>query len=479
MKKIFKYLIIVASIILLMGSCDDFLNEIPKSSLTPENSFNSASDWEKALNSAYAMLQEVFVGKYTITLNEFGTDEVEPFDRSWAAYNELMLYTFSSSHEFFRVHYIWCYDGIKRCNTVIDMPSSAPVSSSEREMMIAQAKFLRSIYYFDLVASYGGVPLWTSAYIDKKNISKPRATADEVYDLIVNDMSEAAEVLPESWPDNEKGKATKYAAYSLLGRYYLQWGKPQEALSALNNVIGKFSLYEDYADIFSPSHKNEEIENIFEVQFSHSGKWGLEGSIQSSYWGPRGGGGPTAGGFGWGGFGPTQYLYDSYDDNDKRKEAFFCTEYLGVPQTPPCIMKYRDPNYGNEIEDDDLNYIMVRYPDVLLMKSEALNDLNDSSNDKYECLNIIRRRAGLKDITASDGLSKEQFASVILEERLHELCCEHHRRFDLIRFGKLIEQVQAAHPEVNIKQYHYLYPIPQEAIDSNDSMSEDDQNEGY
>ena len=141
-------------------------------------------------------------------------------------------------------------------------------------------------------------------------------------------------------------------------------------------------------------------------------------------------------------------------------------------------MKYRDPDYGNEIEDDDLNYIMMRYPDVLLMKSEALNNLGDNSNDKYECLNIVRRRAGIKEITAADGLTKEQFADVILEERLHELCCEHHRRFDLVRFGKLAEQVGKAYGVV-LKDTHNLYPIPQQAIDNNDAMSDADQNPGY
>lgn len=79
---------------------------------------------------------------------------------------------------------------------------------------------------------------------------------------------------------------------------------------------GKFKLYDNLKDIFDPKNKNQEYENIFEIQFKHSGSWGLEGSIQHSYWGPRNVGGPTNFG-GWGGFGPTQYLYDSYDNNDK------------------------------------------------------------------------------------------------------------------------------------------------------------------
>lgn len=462
-----------------MISCESFLTEIPKSSLTPENSFSGEEDWDKTLTGAYAMLQRVFVGKYAITLGEFGTDEVRPIDMGWAAYAELHKYTFSASHDFLNVHYSDTYEGIKRANTVTDMPSTAPVSSGKRALMIAQAKFLRAVYYFDLVKMYGGVPLWTSAVVDKDQIMKPRETADAIYTQITRDLEEAIPLLPQSWKDaSDKGRATSYAANALLGRVYLQWGKPAQALAALQQVYGKFHLYDNYAHIFLPEHKNEEYENIFEVQFRHSGAWGLEGSLQANYWGPRNVGGPTNGG-GWGGFGASQYLYDSYEDDDLRKEAFFWTSYNGVPQTPPCIKKFVDPKYGNIIEDDELNFILIRYADVLLMMSEALNALNDQTSLKYDCLNQVRLRAGLDKITAADNLSKEKFAEVLLEERLHELCCEHLRRWDLIRFGKLAEQVSEAYPEDNIRimPYHVLYPIPQSAMDANDAMNEN--NEGY
>lgn len=477
MKKIFATIASTLVLFSLVG-CEDFLTEVPKSSLVAENSFSTTSDWEEALTGAYAMLQTVFMEKFTITLNEFGTDEVEPFDLSWAAYVELKKYTFNAQHEFFRCHYIWCYDGVKRANTVLGLPPTANVSDANRKSWVAQAKFLRAIYYFELVTYYGGVPLWTSSAIDPAEISKPRATADEVYELIVKDMEDAAESLPESWPDKaDAGRATSYAAYALLGRFYLQWGKPEKALEALNKIPeGKFTLYSNLNDIFAPAHKNEFKENIFEVQFRHSGNWGLEGSLQSSYWGPRGGGGPTNNAFGWGGFGPTQYLYDQYEPSDKRRAAWFCTEYMGVPQTPPCTMKFRDPDYGDQIEDDDLNYVMMRYADVLLMKAEALNEIGDSSNAKYDCINQVRARAGVAPLS---GLDQVAFKAAVLKERLLELNCEHHRRTDLIRFGKLAEQVHAAFPDIILDEHCNLYPIPQQAIDSNDMMTEKDQNPGY
>lgn len=488
-----KKLIYLAGCLLLLGasSCESFLEETPQSNLTPENSFKTEGDWNSTLTAAYGALQNITAGfeaKYAITLGEFGTDEVKPIDLGWAAYAELHYYTFSPSHVFLDNHYTLCYDGIKRCNIVIDMPAEAPVSDQARNLMIAQAKFVRALLYFDLVRMYGGVPLWTSASVDKEQIMKPRSSAEAVYQTIVQDLQEAASILPASWEaSTDKGRATSLAAYALLGRVQLQRGNPAEALTALNQVYGKFHLYDNYADIFSPDHKNEEYENIFEVQFKHSGKWGEEGSLQHSYWGPRNIPGSTTAFGGWGGFGPSQYLYDSYDKdfdgatvtNDRRKEDFFWTEYAGIPQTPPAIKKFWDSKYGNEIENDDLNFIYIRYADVLLMRAEALNAVDDQTDAKYDCINEVRTRAGLRPITKQDNLSKQAFADAVLLERLKELCCEHLRRFDLIRFGKLIDQVKAAYPDDNIgiKDYHVLYPIPQSAMDANDAITEN--NPGY
>lgn len=468
-----KYLIIILLGCLTMTGCDSFLDQDPKSVLTPDNGYTKPEDWQQTLNAAYGSLQQVFVGKYTITLSEFGTDEVIPFDMGWAAYAQLHHYTFSATHEFIDNHYRACYEGIKRCNAVIDIPSGV-VSNDMRNSMVTQARFLRALYYFDLVRMYGGVPLWTKAAFDRNDVMKPRASVDDTYTLITEDLISALE-LPTTWSDvKDKGRATSLAAQAFLARVYLQWGKPDEALKYCKMLDGKFKLYDNLKDIFDPKNKNQEYENIFEVQFKHSGSWGLEGSLQHSYWGPRNVGGPTNFG-GWGGFGPTQYLYDSYDNIDKRKKAFFFTQYNGVVQSPPSSAKFWDSEYGNVIEDDNLNFILMRYADVLLMKAEALNATGDN-DEKYKALNLVRTRAGLGSITEDDGLNKEQFAELLLQERMHELCCEHMRRWDLIRFGKLAEYMKDR-AGVNIQPYHVLYPLPQAAIDANDAITEN--NTGY
>lgn len=471
MKK--NYFIIVVAL-LALSSCKKFLTEDPRSIQTPENAYNTPEDWQKTLNAAYGALQRVFVGKYTITLGEFGTDEVEPYDLGWAAYSELKMYTFNASHPFFQDHYRVCYEGVKRSNAVIDMPSGV-VDANTRELMVAQAKFLRAVYYFDLVKMYGGVPLWTKSSIDGE-IMKPRSSVDQVYQQITQDMKDAEAALPPAWSNAaDKGRATSYAASAFLARIYLQWGKPAEALAYCNKLSGKFHLYNNLKDIFDPKNKNAEYENIFEVQFRHSGSWGLEGSIQHSYWGPRGVGGPTNFG-GWGGFGPTNYVYNSFAANDKRRAAFFLTTYNGVTQSPATNNKFWDPETGNVIEDDNLNFILIRYADVLLMKAEALNAVKDPSTTKYDALNEVRRRAGIGEITAADNLSEAQFAELVLQERLHELCFEHLRRFDLIRFGKLKSYLKDR-MGIEIQDYHALYPIPQAARDANEAIGEN--NPGY
>jgi hypothetical protein len=468
-----NYLVIILLNCLVITGCEDFLNQTPKSVLTPDNGYTKPEDWQQSLNAAYGSLQEVFVGKYTITLSEFGTDEVIPFDMGWAAYAELHHYTFSATHVFFDNHYRLCYEGIKRCNAVIDMPSDV-VTGNLYKSMVTQARFLRALYYFDLVRMYGGVPLWTKSSIDRDDIMKPRATVDETYTLVTEDLISALE-LPTTWPETkDKGRATSSAAQAFLARVYLQWGKPDEALKYCKMLDGKFRLYDNLKDIFDPKNKNQEYENIFEIQFKHSGSWGLEGSIQHSYWGPRNVGGPTNFG-GWGGFGPTQYLYDSYDGSDNRKRAFFITQYNGVVQSPASSAKFWDSEYGNVIEDDNLNFILIRYADVLLMKAEALNAIGDNE-EKYTALNLVRNRAGLGSITVTDGLNKEQFAELLLQERMHEFCCEHMRRWDLIRFGKLVEYMKDR-AGITIQPYHVLYPLPQAAMDANDAISEN--NSGY
>ena len=275
---------------------------------------------------------------------------------------------------------------------------------------------------------------------------KPRATVDEVYTLITQDM-EAALGLPTSWPNaQDKGRATSYAAQALLARIYLQWGKPGEALKYCRMLEGKFKLYDNLKDIFDPKKQNQEYENIFEIQFKHSGSWGLEGSIQHSYWGPRNVGGPTNFG-GWGGFGPTQYLYDSYDNADKRKKAFFITEYAGVTQTPPSSGKFWDAETGNVIEDDNLKKALVQasrhidsltynrivgrgFSNLTRFQQDIIQDVvcqqADFETENADEINSVLSSYSINGVSAQFGSSWNVFTDkgVAMKRDLYALLCQ-------------------------------------------------------
>ena len=130
------------------------------------------------------------------------------------------------------------------------------------------------------------------------------------------------------------------------------------------------------------------------------------------------------------------------------------------------------------------NYPILRYSDVYLMRAEALNALNPSDAEAYNCLNTVRRRAfGLNMNEASDidikaGLSKEDFLDVILLERRKEFAFEGQRRFDLLRTHKLKEAMMAQNPTIGamVEEKHYLLPIPVTELDANKLL---EQNPGW
>ncbi len=150
----------------------------------------------------------------------------------------------------------------------------------------------------------------------------------------------------------------------------------------------------------------------------------------------------------------------------------------------PHIQKYWDrvnePLAGNTSHD----FPYLRYADVLLMKAEALNELNNGPNvDAYDAVNQVRKRARFNGTTELpilpdlQGLAYQSFKDALLLERRHEFTGEGHRWFDLVRFQKLETLVPIAKPGVQPQPFHYLFPIPQGELDLNPNLLP--QNMGY
>lgn len=470
-----KKIVFISILGIMLAGCSDFLKEQTFSQLTPDNAYLDKAGAAKALNGAYAMLQDGFDYKFAIGLGILGTDEATSYNELFTDHELLVdKYTYSSEYDVFNGVYIDLFEGVKRCNTVIDL---LPAEVEGRELFVAQAQFLRATYYFELVNLFGGVPLWISASADQDNLKKPRSTVDEVYGQIEKDLLEAAPALPlqNIW---DGGRATRYAAYAMLARMYLQRHDYENALKYCDLVIGNgknFELYKNYADIYDPAHKNEGKENIFEIQHRASLKSEDEGSTSTDFFLPIELQGTIY--TGWAMYGPTDYLYNSYEPEDKRFDVTFFTEAAGPDGTlvtfKPHCFKYHNRTPGFPVNDGEQNFPLIRYADVLLMKAEAINGLKvetpQQTEDKFACLNDVRQRAGLEPIENVDAnATKEGFLETLLEERLHEFCFEKSRRRDLIRNDKLQSYVKQRKPDrpVPDKAKEY-YPLPLNALDAN------------
>jgi hypothetical protein len=288
----------------------------------------------------------------------------------------------------------------------------------------------------------------------------------------------------------DNGRPTNWSAKAYLAKAALQQGENlQLAKTKLEDIMlsGRFGLWEDYADVFKIENNNGK-EVLFAISF-------LEGTdLFTTLW--EGGhlvfrtlpggvydGRPNGGGLEI----PTMALYDSFDDEDRRKEVTFMSEDVIngelVEFSSPHIVKYWDrvaePLVNNTANDLQL----IRYADILLMYAEVLNEQNSGSTpDALDAVNQVRRRARFADGVERDvlpdlsAMGYEAFKEAILEERKKELTWEGHRWFDLVRFGKLEEKVSEAKPEVPVSARHYLLPIPQRERDINQNLS---QNPGY
>ncbi|TKG89624.1 RagB/SusD family nutrient uptake outer membrane protein [Puteibacter caeruleilacunae] len=167
-----------------------------------------------------------------------------------------------------------CYDGVAQANNFImnvTAMTDEMIDATAKANYIGEAKFLRALYYFELLNFYGGVPLYdetTDVSKDFNNMLKPRSSADEVRAFIMDDLQEAIATLPKEWTGGEKGRVTRSAAYALRGKVYLYNTEYGKALTDFEEVIKPeygHALYADYAGLFLPGG-DESSEMIFAIQ---------------------------------------------------------------------------------------------------------------------------------------------------------------------------------------------------------------------
>jgi starch-binding outer membrane protein, SusD/RagB family len=467
--------------LLMLVSCEDFLDREPQGLLTQEIFPTTADDALQATNAIYNILRRENFNMGLFPILDIMSDDAHkgstPFDAA-PTVGPYDNFTFTPSQDGLNRWWATLYEGVKRANVVIEKVPAITMDETLKNQYIAEARFLRGLFYFDLVRAWGGVPKVTGTI---PPVQLPRVTAGDIYLLIEEDLLFAAANLPEKSELNttQYGRATKGAARGYLAKVYLFQNKfdkaEQYALEVINS--GQYALEADFDNANSITGEFG-VESIFEV--GAIGKEGLEngGNQYANVQGVRGT--PNRG---WGFNRPSLNLQNAFEPGDPRLQStiIYLGEVLdgvtisGSGDTPDVTYASGSSTDIIEIEcynqkvwtpgqnvdtQHDHNRRLLRYADVLLMAAEALNE-NGKTAQALLYLNQVRARARegnpgiLPDITETN---KDLLRDLILKERRVELALENHRFWDLVRTGKA---AQVLGPLGFQAGKHELLPIPQ------------------
>jgi len=476
MRKVNFYLFLLTAAVLLTSTgCKKFLAVDPPYTQDAENFFATQEDYERALTGAYDLLQASFL---TVWIGEIASDNAiaggESVNDSQGLH-QIDNMTHGGVNNELRNVLRWNYAGVTRANYILEHQNN--IDFVGKDKIIAEARFLRAYYYFELVKFFGDVPLIIDKRIGiEEAIKIPRSPKSEVYAQIEEDLTYAASILGPVAP--QKGRATKGAALSLLGKAYLYQNKFVEAAATFDQVItsGVYSLYADYEQLFSASNENNS-ETVFDVEYTglEGGSYGclicLEGNAAVGFQGIRQYNGPVYGDGNSYNL-PTQALYDAFSPIDPRRGfSILDIDAFIAAQANPADITYaigaggHTGFYNNKyikrqgeigLPDNDLtspvNYRVIRYADVLLMAAEA-HYKNGNTSYAQQLVNQVRVRAGIQGISVNS-------IEVIYKERRFELSGEGFRFFDLVRTGQAAQFIDGFQVGK-----HELFPIPQVEID--------------
>ena len=460
------------------AACEKNLEEVPLSFFEESNSFNSAADATSAVNGVYNRLKDVY-GMNMINLADVNGDECDIREDNPSG-NEIHKNLFNSGTGMFDSFYTNSYVTIDRANRVIANVPKIAMDAKLKDQIIGEAKFMRALVYFNLVQAFGDIPLVVTTSNDVINVQLPRDPAEKVYQQIITDLQDAEKVLPARYTAaGEVGRATVGAAKSILAKVYLTRKDWANAAAKAKEVIDSktYSLFADYRDVFLPEKENG-VEHIFSIQYScllpqYGSSMAVNFAIYFSY--------PIN--LTGGSYQVVPAHANSYLKGDYRKDVTIITEKkiangtVVASRTGPHMDKYWDPLACGASSARN-NFLVIRYADVLLMYAEALNEAGGPTAEAYNAINQVRARAR-KGNEASDlkdlkDLTQSQFRDTVLQERSWELCFEGHRRWDLLRTGRYIAQLNKI--GINAEPKHLLYPIPINEMDVNPALT---QNPGY
>jgi len=373
--KNYKNILYAFTVLVGFAACsDDFVEREPVYSIGSENYFNSETDYYNALVGAYDLLQSTYVNvmlgeiasNNTLCGGESATDVI--------GFQQIDDMTHTPVNSNLKNIWDWMFAGVNRANYILEFQDKTDFEG--KEVIIAETRFLRAYYYFELVKWFGPVPLKETRFELGDETSIPRSPVSDVYGLIESDLQYAINNLEYTAP--QIGRVTKGAAQALLGKAYLYQDKFSDAANVLDNLIqfGPYDLVDDYNTIFENAGENG-IESVFEVQYTDAEGAGFgclqcsEGNVAVGFNGIRNYDGPVFdSGFSFNV--PTQDVVDEFEAGDLRKDVAIldieawanttgATYGTGYEHTGYFNRKYIARQGDANLGDQNLNLVNLKY----------------------------------------------------------------------------------------------------------------------
>lgn len=500
-----------------LTSCN--LDEPTYAKTTSKNFYKTQSQVEEALTGAYLQLRTTW-NEYALNfyfVGDCSTDDAlkGSSDGDRAEVMELQNFTVYTTNGEVGRRWEILYRLINRCNEVI---AYAPTATGDKTLLKRyenEAKALRAFGYYSLVTTFGGVPLLTQPMTPTEILKVPRASKEDIYAQIIQDLTDASELpAKKEYSEAEQYHATRGFAKTMLAKTYMFLGDDVNAEKVLHDIVevdGDYALLPDYGMNWRKEYENSS-ESVFELPNKIQDKSIATGTNVPHYFTSR----DVTGYQGYGFHVPTTDLFNAFDKDDPRQTYVFTRtgdRYIGDAQpqdnhqsatgfhdykmTVPTADKQ-----GYDVWMISYNIRMIRYADVLLLYAEALNE-NGKPQEALHYLNMIRQRArntspmdprkdmqayvppttsaSLPDITITN---KDELRRAIWHERRVELAMEGWRRDDLMRQHRFGEVMRAYAAKYNVQKGRafddnrdYLLPIPQGEIDKSNNVLT--QNPGY
>ncbi|MDQ2180127.1 RagB/SusD family nutrient uptake outer membrane protein [Marinifilum sp. D714] len=485
-----------ALLFVLAGCSEDFLERSPSDQVSSTNFFTQEKDLVYAVNAVYASIGfnswETTYGYSTDLLRIENLTDNALDHHSWNAGYRLADGT-ASAYDWY-VEHRWRerYRGIQRANRIFEGADGVTdINAEKKARLLAEAKFLRAYFYFDLVYLFGDVPFITNSVTPDEAAESTRTAKQTILDAMVTDLTAAATDLPTSYSSDNLGRATKGAALSLKARILLYQEKWGEAAAAAKEVMDLtvYTIYPSYQEMFTYEGINNS-EVIFDLQEMHEKQWNF--TLQN--YGPNSVGG-------WSSGCPLQSLVDTYECTDGKTidvSPLFDANNPYANRDPRLTHSILYPGHdwrggvfnsipgatypGKEIiagddltdgtggqwnktatgynwlkyisEDDidngdywngAIHFILIRYAEVLLTYAEAKIENDDIDQSVYDAINEVRQRPDVNMPLITTGKSKEELRTIVRRERRVELAFEGLRLLDIRRW-KIAENVMPGVP---------------------------------